>query len=76
MGLPPDARDVPKANANDIDLGNNVRCIGRMTAVPGTTDYDTIAERYAADIDERPRNALYERPATLALLPAVAPARA
>ncbi len=39
--------------------------------MPGTTDYDTIAERYAADIDERPWNALYERPATLALLPAV-----
>jgi SAM-dependent methyltransferase len=39
--------------------------------VPATTDYDTIAERYAADIDDRPWNALYERPATLALLPAV-----
>ena len=42
-----------------------------MTAVPEPTDYDSIAERYAADIDERPWNALYERPATLALLPAV-----
>jgi SAM-dependent methyltransferase len=42
-----------------------------VTAVPATTDYDTIAERYAADIDDRPWNALYERPATLALLPAV-----
>lgn len=39
--------------------------------MPETTDYDTIAERYAADIDERPWNALYERPTTLALLPAV-----
>jgi SAM-dependent methyltransferase len=39
--------------------------------VLGTTDYDTIAERYAANIDERPWNALYERPATLALLPQV-----
>jgi len=39
--------------------------------VPATTDYDTIAERYAADIDDRPWNALYERPTTLALLPAV-----
>jgi SAM-dependent methyltransferase len=38
----------------------------------GPTDYDAIAERYAAGIDERPWNALYERPATLALLPAVA----
>jgi SAM-dependent methyltransferase len=42
-----------------------------MTAVPATTDYDTIAARYAAEIDGRPWNALYERPATLALLPAV-----
>jgi hypothetical protein len=39
--------------------------------VPATTDYDTIAERYAANIDDRPWNALYERPATLALLPEV-----
>lgn len=37
----------------------------------GPTDYDTIASRYAAEIDERPWNALYERPATLALLPDV-----
>src|SRR5215207_2516075 len=36
-----------------------------------TTDYDAIADRYAADIDRRPWNALYERPATLALLPEV-----
>jgi len=36
-----------------------------------STDYDTIAERYAAEIDQRPWNALYERPATLALLPDV-----
>lgn len=35
----------------------------------GQTDYDEIASRYAAGIDERPWNALYERPATLALLP-------
>jgi ubiquinone/menaquinone biosynthesis C-methylase UbiE len=35
------------------------------------TDYDTIAPRYAAEIDSRPWNALYERPATLALLPDV-----
>jgi SAM-dependent methyltransferase len=42
-----------------------------VTAVTGTTDYDTIAERYAADIDNRPWNALYERPTTLALLPTV-----
>lgn len=37
----------------------------------GPTDYDTIAARYAAQIDERPWNALYERPTTLALLPDV-----
>src|SRR5262249_23561072 len=43
---------------------------GRSMSVP--TDYDTIAERYAAGIDERPWNVLYERPATLALLPDVA----
>jgi hypothetical protein len=36
-----------------------------------TTDYDTIAGRYSAKIDERPWNALYERPTTLALLPTV-----
>jgi ubiquinone/menaquinone biosynthesis C-methylase UbiE len=36
-----------------------------------TTDYDTIAGRYSAGIDERPWNALYERPTTLALLPTV-----
>jgi len=35
------------------------------------TDYDTIADLYVADIDRRPWNALYERPATLALLPDV-----
>lgn len=38
----------------------------------GPTDYDTIATRYASGIDDRPRNALYERPATLWLLPGVA----
>lgn len=38
----------------------------------GATDYDTIASRYAAQIDERPWNALYERPTTLSLLPDVA----
>ena len=33
------------------------------------TDYDAIATRYAAHVDEQPYNALYERPAMLALLP-------
>ena len=37
----------------------------------GPSDYDSIARRYAAKIDQRPWNALYERPATLALLPDV-----
>jgi SAM-dependent methyltransferase len=35
------------------------------------TDYETIADRYAAGVDRRPWNTLYERPATLALLPDV-----
>lgn len=35
-------------------------------------DYDEIAEAYAAGVDDAPYNALYERPATLALLPDVA----
>src|SRR5215475_16081909 len=35
------------------------------------TDYDSIADRYVREIDERSWNALYERPATLALLPDV-----
>jgi 2-polyprenyl-3-methyl-5-hydroxy-6-metoxy-1,4-benzoquinol methylase len=35
------------------------------------TDYEAIANRFAAGIDQRPWNALYERPATLALLPDV-----
>ena len=39
--------------------------------MPEATDYDGIAGRYAAEIDNRPWNALYERPTTLALLPAV-----
>jgi SAM-dependent methyltransferase len=38
----------------------------------GPTDYDAIAAHYAAHIDEQPCNALYERPATLALLPDLA----
>ena len=42
-----------------------------VIAVPEPTYYDTIAERYVEKIDERPWNALYERPATLALLPDV-----
>ena len=34
--------------------------------------YDAIADGYAAEVDGAPYNALYERPATLALLPPVA----
>ncbi len=37
----------------------------------GPTDYDDLADRYAAGIDDRPWNELYERPATIALLPSV-----
>lgn len=36
------------------------------------TDYDDIAARYAAEIDSRSWNALYERPTTLSLLPPLA----
>ena len=42
---------------------------GSLTA--NATDYDTIATRYAAGIDQRPWNTLYERPTMLALLPKV-----
>src|ERR1700686_5308159 len=54
-----------------ILIREQMRCVGGMTAMPETTDYDTIAGRYSAKIDERPWNALYERPTTLALLPTV-----
>lgn len=37
--------------------------------------YDPVAERYAAGSDDAPYNALYERPAMMALLPDVAGAR-
>ena len=37
--------------------------------------YDAIADVYAAGVDSAPYNALYERPATLALLPDVGGAR-
>ena len=36
-----------------------------------TDSYDTLAELYAADIDENPYNALYERPGIISLLPPV-----
>jgi SAM-dependent methyltransferase len=38
----------------------------------GPTDYDDLAARYGAGVDDRPWNALYERPSTIALLPSVA----
>src|SRR5216684_1033973 len=44
---------------------------GRMGQRTSATDYDPIAETYAAGVDTRSFNALYERPATLALLPEV-----
>jgi len=34
----------------------------RGSSTAGATDYDTIATRYAAYIDQRPWNTLYERP--------------
>jgi SAM-dependent methyltransferase len=34
--------------------------------------YETLAEEYAAELDSNPWNSLYERPATIALLPTVA----
>jgi len=34
-------------------------------------DYDGIADAYAAGVDSRPYNALYERPAMLELLPPI-----
>jgi SAM-dependent methyltransferase len=37
--------------------------------------YDDIADAYAAGVDSAPYNSLYERPATLALLPPLAGAR-
>ena len=45
----------------------------RERAMTSATDYDPIADKYAAGVDQRRFNALYERPATLALLPDVRP---
>jgi SAM-dependent methyltransferase len=46
-----------------------------MTTEPWPDSYDPVADRYAAGADAAPYNALYERPAMLALLPDVAGAR-
>lgn len=41
-----------------------------MTTKPIALDaYETLAEAYAAAVETKPHNALYERPATLSLLP-------
>ena len=46
-----------------------------MTPHDPPFSYDAIADAYAAEIDDRPYNALYERPAMLSLLPEVSGAR-
>ncbi|HEX5438453.1 MAG TPA: class I SAM-dependent methyltransferase [Gemmatimonadaceae bacterium] len=46
-----------------------------MTHPEDQFSYDTIADAYAAGVDTAPYNALYERPAMLALLPSLAGAR-
>jgi SAM-dependent methyltransferase len=51
--------------------GSPIDADGHVYQMTKPTDYDPIADRFAAEIDQRPWNALYERPATLALLPAV-----
>jgi hypothetical protein len=48
-----------------------MRARAQSAPVAEPTDDDTIAARYVAQIDQRPRNALYERPNTPALLPDV-----
>ncbi len=43
-----------------------------MTEKPIALDaYETLAEAYAAAVETKPHNALYERPATLSLLPEI-----
>jgi SAM-dependent methyltransferase len=42
-----------------------------VTDAPGDFNYDSIAERYATNVDLAPYNALYERPAMLSLLPSI-----
>src|SRR5262249_50640963 len=48
----------------DGDLAAWIAAAARVNpaALPAATDYEQIASRYAAAIDARPWNALYERP--------------
>jgi SAM-dependent methyltransferase len=68
------AQDEPTiriSREQDVDDLIVRTCALRRSSTAGATDYDTIATRYAAGIDQRPWNSLYERPTMLALLPEV-----
>jgi hypothetical protein len=68
------AQDEPTiriGREQDVDDLIARACVLRGSTTLGATDYDTIATRYAAGIDRRPWNTLYERPTMLALLPEV-----
>jgi len=66
----PDEPTIRLGREQDVDDLIARTSVLRASNTAGATDYDTIATRYAAGIDQRPWNTLYERP-TLALLPEV-----